>query len=95
MLLKMITTAVGANDGITAKKYIKDHVYELSDTLSNCFLDMQVARAAKPTEKVNGKGKAVDEREILNKQMQELHNKDAADQLSNKKDEQKDDKEAK
>lgn len=83
-MVKMLETAVGANDGIVSKKYLKGNIYDLSETLSKCFLEMGVAKEYDPNAKPTGRGKAVNEREILNKSLKELHNKEASAQLTNK-----------
>lgn len=75
----MLSTAIGSNDGINARKYIKDNVYDLEQILVNCFLDMGVAQLENESAKITGKGKKVDEGEIVARQMQELVQKEADD----------------
>lgn len=74
--VKMISTHIGADDGIQVKKYIKDYVYDLSKSLAKCFVDLGVAKVS--TAKVNGKGKIVTEGEVNKKIMKELAEQEAA-----------------
>ena len=42
--VKMLATAKGCDDGLTIKNYEKGSVYEISDGLLKCFIDLGVCR---------------------------------------------------
>jgi hypothetical protein len=63
MLIKMTENTKGCDDGFTSREYVAGEQYEVSDSLADNFIQMNVAEKAKGTHE----NKSLDEGDYQNK----------------------------